>query len=113
MKPVSPKHPPTPAAPERSSSAAPDAGSATSPSATFALILAPFVAVLSLMALGPFLPSMAADLNTSVGLLGQIPALMNLVAALMAIIVGPVADQYGFRRFSCSASAPWRSTSPV
>jgi predicted MFS family arabinose efflux permease len=99
-----------PPAPEPSCEVEPDGGPVTlpaaapvsaplvSPWATFAMVLAPFVAVLSLMALGPFLPSMAADLGTSVGILGQIPALMNLVTAAMALIVGPSADQYGYRR---------------
>ena len=63
-----------------------------------ALSASAFIGMLGVLALGPFLPIMAADLNTSVALLGQVPALAMLVAAALGLIVGPLADQYGHRR---------------
>ena len=46
------------------------------------LTLATFVSMLNAMALFPFLPIIAAELGTSVALLGQVPALSMLLAAL-------------------------------
>lgn len=57
-----------------------------------------FIGLLGVLALGPFLPLMAADLDTSVALLGQVPALAMLVAAALGLVVGPLADHYGHRR---------------
>ena len=62
------------------------------------LTLATFVTMLNAMALGPFLPVMAEDLNSTVSLLGQIPALSMLLAAALGLIVGPLADQFGHRK---------------
>jgi predicted MFS family arabinose efflux permease len=56
------------------------------------------VAVLSARALVVFLPVLAADLGTSVSLLGQVPASMLLLAGVLALVAGPLADRYGFRR---------------
>jgi predicted MFS family arabinose efflux permease len=42
------------------------------------LTLATFVAMLNAMALGPFLPVIADDLNTSVALLGQMAVLLGI-----------------------------------
>ena len=61
------------------------------------LTLGVTVAILSARALGVFLPVMAADLNTSVSVMGQVPSLMLLLAGLLALIAGPLADRYGFR----------------
>ncbi|HUG15085.1 MAG TPA: MFS transporter [Thermomicrobiales bacterium] len=63
-----------------------------------ALSLASFVTMLNAMALGPFLPVIARDLGTSVSLLGQIPALSMLLAALLGLAIGPLADRIGHRR---------------
>jgi predicted MFS family arabinose efflux permease len=40
----------------------------------------------------------AADLGTTVAVLGQIPALAFAVAAVLGLVVGPLADQAGHRR---------------
>lgn len=57
-----------------------------------------FISILGTVALSPLLPTMATSLNTSVALLGQIPALAMLVAAALGLVAGPLADQYGHRR---------------
>src|SRR5437016_3622305 len=62
-----------------------------------ALCIAPAVQQLSYFALSPFLPTVAAELDTSIALLGQIPALMTLLAAPVAIGIGPLADRFGYR----------------
>ena len=49
-------------------------------------------------ALSPFLPFVAADLGTTVAVLGQIPALAFFAAAVLGLVVGPLADQLGHRR---------------
>ena len=62
------------------------------------LMAATFVNFLGALALGPFLPQVADDLNTSVALVGQVPALTMLLAALLGLVIGPLADRYGFGR---------------
>jgi DHA1 family bicyclomycin/chloramphenicol resistance-like MFS transporter len=62
------------------------------------LMLATFVNFLGSLALGPFLPNIADELGTSVALVGQVPALLMLVAAGLGLVVGPLADQFGYRR---------------
>lgn len=62
------------------------------------LTLATFVTMLQVMALGPLLPAIAADLNTSVALLGQIPAAVMVLAALIGVIAGPLTDRFGHHR---------------
>src|SRR3954471_20368101 len=64
----------------------------------FALVAATFVNFLGALALGPFLPQVAADLNTTVSLVGQVPALVTLIAAVLGLIIGPLADHYGYAR---------------
>ncbi len=59
--------------------------------------LAPFVTQLATFALSPFLPFVAADLGASVSLLGQIPALALFTAAVLGLVVGPLADRAGAR----------------
>jgi len=63
-----------------------------------ALMLATFVNFLGLLALGPFLPQIADSLGTTVALVGQIPALVTLLAALLGLVIGPLADHYGYDR---------------
>ena len=63
-----------------------------------AICFAALVGFLLASALSPFFPLIAADLGTSVALLGQIPALSMLVAAVLGLLIGPLADQYGHRR---------------
>src|SRR5439155_23771184 len=80
---------------------APASGVAREQSAGRALLAAcpaAFLATLSALAVSPFLPSIAQDLHTSVALLGQIPAVMMLLAAALGLVVGPLADSLGRRR---------------
>jgi len=56
------------------------------------------VTQLATFALSPFLPFIADDLGTTVAVLGQIPALAFLAAAVFGLVVGPLADQLGHRR---------------
>ena len=63
-----------------------------------ALALAALLGMLSATALSPFLPAIAADLGSSVGVLGQSLALLNLLAAALGLVVGPLADRLGSRR---------------
>ena len=63
-----------------------------------ALALAAFVALLGAVSYGPFLPVMAADIGTSIPLLGQLPAASMLLAAALGLVIGPLADAYGYRR---------------
>jgi DHA1 family inner membrane transport protein len=62
-----------------------------------AVCLAPFVTQLATFALSPFLPFVAADLGSTVAVLGQIPALALLTAAALGLVVGPLADRFGHR----------------
>src|SRR5215213_252730 len=62
------------------------------------LALAAFVNTLGSVALGPFLPFVADELGTSVALLGQVTALSWLLAALLGLVAGPLADYVGYRR---------------
>jgi predicted MFS family arabinose efflux permease len=62
------------------------------------LALAAFVNTMGSLALGPFLPFVADELETSVALVGQVTALTMLLAALLGLVIGPLADHYGFRR---------------
>src|SRR4051812_2271527 len=62
-----------------------------------ALCPAAFVGVVGSLALSPFLPAIAAELDTSVALLGQVGSVMMLVAAALGLVVGPLADARGHR----------------
>jgi predicted MFS family arabinose efflux permease len=62
------------------------------------LTLAVCVNMLLSLALGPFLPSIADDLGISVSLAGQVPAASMLLATALGLLVGPLADRYGYRR---------------
>jgi predicted MFS family arabinose efflux permease len=63
------------------------------------ICLTPTVGLLGAVALSPFLPVIASDLGTTVPLLGQIPATTMVVAAVFGLVVGPLADRYGYKRF--------------
>jgi predicted MFS family arabinose efflux permease len=63
-----------------------------------ALMTATFVNFLGSLALGPFLPQVAHDLGTTVALVGQVPALVTMLAALLGLVIGPLADHYGSGR---------------
>ncbi|HEV2128865.1 MAG TPA: MFS transporter [Thermomicrobiales bacterium] len=62
------------------------------------LTLSTFVTMLQAMALGPLLPDISEDLDTSVSLLGQIPAATMFLAALIGFVAGPLADRLGHHR---------------
>jgi DHA1 family chloramphenicol resistance protein-like MFS transporter len=57
-----------------------------------------FLSLLIGLALGPFLPEIARDLDAPVALLGQVPALIAAGAAGLGFVAGPLADHYGLRR---------------
>lgn len=62
------------------------------------LVVATLVNFTGSLALSPFLPEIAAELQTTVALVGQIPALVMLLAALLGLVIGPLADHYGYSR---------------
>jgi MFS transporter, DHA1 family, inner membrane transport protein len=62
------------------------------------ICLPPFVAGLGTIAYAPFFPVIARDLGTTVPLLGQISAPTTLAAAVLGLLVGPIADRHGYRR---------------
>jgi predicted MFS family arabinose efflux permease len=62
------------------------------------LTLGTFVNHLNVIAWHPFLPFIAADIGVTVVRLGQIPALMMLLATSLGLVIGPLADHYGYRR---------------
>src|SRR5687767_15300892 len=64
---------------------------------TPALALGCFVNMVSTMAISPFLPLISEELDASVALLGQIPSLTMLLAALLGLVAGPLADRFGYR----------------
>jgi predicted MFS family arabinose efflux permease len=64
----------------------------------FALCVASFLGTLSFVALAPFFPEMATDLETTVPLLGQVVTTVLLLSSILGLAVGPLADQYGHRR---------------
>jgi predicted MFS family arabinose efflux permease len=62
------------------------------------LTLATFVNHLNVVAWNPFLPFIAAAHGVPVALLGQIPALIMLLSTFLGLVIGPLADRYGYRR---------------
>lgn len=73
------------------------AGLQTGPAVVISISLASFTNALSQNAFAPFLPLIAQTLGTSVALLGQVPATSTLLAAILGLAVGPLADRYGQR----------------
>ncbi len=63
-----------------------------------ALCLASFLGTLGFVALAPFFPEMAPDLDTTVPLLGQVVTAVLLLGSVLGLAVGPLADAYGHRR---------------
>jgi predicted MFS family arabinose efflux permease len=63
-----------------------------------ALALGTFVNHLNVIAWNPFLPFIAEAHGVSVSLLGQVPALMLLLSAILGQVIGPLADRHGLRR---------------
>jgi predicted MFS family arabinose efflux permease len=64
-----------------------------------ALCLGSFITTLAFVAPAPFLPAMSDDLGVSVALLGQVTTVMMVLSGVLALVVGPLADRYGARRF--------------
>lgn len=62
-----------------------------------ALCVAAFLASLNFFATTPFYLPMARDLRTTVSLLGQVVTLTVLLSAGLGLVVGPLADRYGYR----------------
>jgi len=62
------------------------------------LALSTFVNHLNVVAWIPFLPFIAKAQSVGVSLLGQIPASMLLLSAVLGLVIGPLADRYGYRR---------------
>ena len=62
------------------------------------LALAAFVNMTGALALGPFLPVVADELGTSVAVVGQVPSLAMLLAAGLGLVIGPLAERFGYRR---------------
>ena len=75
-----------------------------------ALSLSIFLAALNFFALSPFTPRIAADLHTSVPLVGQISTLMILTSALLGLVIGPVSDHIGTGCRCCWGSSVWPRT---
>jgi MFS transporter, DHA1 family, inner membrane transport protein len=63
-----------------------------------ALAMSSFLGTLNNAALNPFLPDVAADLNSSVPILGQTVTVMFVLSAILGLVAGPLADHYGHRR---------------
>jgi predicted MFS family arabinose efflux permease len=63
-----------------------------------ALCVASFLAALNFFAPTPFYPEMARDLQTTVPLLGQVMTIMVLISAALGLVIGPLADRYGYRQ---------------
>jgi predicted MFS family arabinose efflux permease len=62
-----------------------------------ALTAAAFVNHLNVIAWNPFLPFIAEAQGVGVALLGQLPALLLVLSALLGLVIGPLADSYGYR----------------
>lgn len=80
-------------APETTSATAANAGNRM----LAALCAASFLAAVNFFATGPFYAEIARDLHTSVPLLGQIATLMIVISTGLGLVVGPLADRYGYR----------------
>jgi len=64
----------------------------------FVLCVASFLSALNFFATSPFYPEMASDLGTTIPLLGQAITMMLIVSAVLGLVVGPLADTFGYRR---------------
>ena len=62
------------------------------------LAITSFVGLLNGFALGPFLPAISRDVDSSVPVLGQVATATFLITAIGGLFVGPLADQLGHRR---------------
>jgi MFS transporter, DHA1 family, inner membrane transport protein len=62
------------------------------------LCLAAVAGMINNAALGPFIPDIARDFDSTVPIIGQVAAASWLVSALAGVFAGPLADHYGHRR---------------
>lgn len=63
-----------------------------------AVCLAAVAGIINNAALGPFIPDIARDFDSSVPAIGQVAAASWMVSALAGVFAGPLADHYGHRR---------------
>lgn len=56
-----------------------------------------FLTGVNVFGLNPFLATIAADLDSTVGVIGQATTVALVVAAITALILGPISDHWGFR----------------
>jgi predicted MFS family arabinose efflux permease len=63
-----------------------------------ALCVVSFLATLMYSSLSPFFTEIGEDLNVSVPALGQVVTARVLLSAALAILAGPLADRFGYRR---------------
>jgi MFS transporter, DHA1 family, multidrug resistance protein len=63
------------------------------------LFLVAALANLNGLALYPFLTSIASDFDTSVAVIGQATTIALIAGAIIGLVVGPLADRFGHRRF--------------
>src|SRR3712207_4834532 len=61
------------------------------------LALGAFVTMLGELALGPFLPLVADEVGASVAVVGQVQSAALLLAGALGLVIGPLADRYGYR----------------
>ena len=64
----------------------------------WALMATAFMSTLMYASLAPFFSDLEDDLHTSTPALGQVVTLRLLLSAGLALVAGPVADRYGYRR---------------
>jgi MFS transporter, DHA1 family, inner membrane transport protein len=62
------------------------------------LCIAVVAGLINNAALGPFIPDIARDFNSSVPVVGQVATASWLMSAIAGIFAGPLADHYGHRR---------------
>jgi predicted MFS family arabinose efflux permease len=76
-------------------------GESTMNSRKVVIALVAFAALTNLntLAMFPFLPSIAEDLGTSVSSIGQAMTFSMAAGAIVGLLVGPLSDRYGYRRF--------------
>lgn len=63
-----------------------------------ALCVTSFMATLMYASLSPFFAEIGRDLGTSIPALGQVVTVRLVLSAGLAILAGPLADRYGYRR---------------
>ena len=57
-----------------------------------------FLAMMNGLALGPFIPEIAEELDSSVPIIGQVATIALVCSAISALFIGPLSDRYGHRR---------------